>query len=236
MSRLLALLLLLALPARAEVLTVFAASSLREAFMELARSFQSAHAGVEVAIQFAGSQDLRVQIENGAAADVFASADEKQMDRARALVGEPVIFAHNQPVVIVPKDNPAGLKTFDDLPKARRVVLGAQEVPIGAYSEKILAAAKIDLSARIVSRELNVRQVLAKVALGEADAGIVYRTDAVTSKDVRTIEIPAQHNVQAAYPIAVLRTAHDPALAAQFVALVLSPTGRAELGRQGFSP
>src|SRR4051794_1980454 len=117
-----------------QTVTVFAASSLREAFSALALAFQSAHPGTEVAVQFAGSQELRVQLENGAAADVFASADEKQMEKARALVEAPATFARNLPVLIVPLDNPAKIQSFSDLPKARRIVLGAAEVPIGAYS------------------------------------------------------------------------------------------------------
>ena len=221
--------------ARAEELTVFAASSLREAFSDIARQFEAQHAGVKVALQFAGSQDLRVQLDNGAAADVFASADEKQMALAVALAPRPQIFARNQPVLVVPRDNPAGLRVFADLPKARRIVLGATAVPIGAYSDRILAAAHLDLAGRIVSRELNVRQVLAKVELGEADAAIVYRTDAARS-GVQVIPIPPGLNVTALYPIAVLSHARQPALAAQFVALVRSPAGLATLSRFGFAP
>jgi molybdate transport system substrate-binding protein len=222
--------------AHGQELTVFAASSLREAFTAIGQDFEAQHPGVRVALQFAGSQELRLQLDNGAEADVFASADEKQM----ALLGEslaphPAAFAHNQPVLVVPADNPAGLRTFYDLPKARRIVLGAAEVPIGAYSNRILAAAHLDVKGRVVSRELNVRQVLAKVELGEADAAIVYRTDAARVP-VRIIEIPPAVNVTAQYPIAALARAAHPLLAAQFVALVLSPAGRAVLARFGFLP
>lgn len=231
-----AMLFLLTAPgAGAEELTVFAASSLREAFSDLAQLFEQQHEGTRVALQFAGSQELRVQIDNGAAADVFASADEKQMTLLGALATRPQTFAHNQPVLIVPRDNPAGLRVFKDLPRARRIVLGATEVPIGAYSDRILAAAHLDLGGRVVSRELNVRQVLAKVELGEADAAIVYRTDTARS-DVRVIPIPPELNVTALYPVAVLAHSRHPALAAQFVALLRSPAGVATLARFGFTP
>jgi molybdate transport system substrate-binding protein len=184
-------------------------------------------------LQLAGSQDLRLQIENGAAADVFASADEEQMRRLGDLALEPAIFAHNEPVLIAPRDNPAGLREFADLPKARRIVLGVPEVPIGAYSIRILAAANLDVSARVVSRELNVRQVLAKVQLGEADAGIVYRTDA---RDVQVITIPPKFNVTAAYPIAAIKRSRHAPLARRYLELVRSPAGREALAHFGFAP
>lgn len=222
-------------------LTVFAASSLREAFTELARTFERQEAGASVALDFAGSQQLRLQIENGAAASVFASADERQMQplRAQALVDEPRIFARNAPVVVVPAANPAGLRSFDDLPKARRIVLGAPEVPVGAYAQQALesrgAAFRRAVEERVVSRELNVRQVLAKVALGEADAGIVYRTDAAAAAGkVRALPIPGAP--AARYPIAALSQARAPDLARKFIALVLSPAGQEVLRRQGFLP
>jgi molybdate transport system substrate-binding protein len=157
------------------------------------------------------------------------------MALARELVLQPTVFARNEPVLVVPLDNPASLRVFADLPKARRIVLGVQEVPIGAYAARILAAAHLDLEGRVVSRELNVRQVLAKVELGEADAAIVYRTDAARA-GVKVIAIPPAINVTAEYPIAVLARARQPTLAGQFVALVRSPAGRAVLARFGFSP
>ena len=153
------------------------------------------------------------------------------------LAAHPVPFAHNEPVLVVPPDNPAGLRTFADLPKARRIVLGAAEVPIGAYSNRILAKAGLDLEGRVVSRELNVRQVLAKVTLGEAEAGIVYRTDAIAAHDtVEIVEIPAPVNVVAEYPVAIVKATAQPALAAAWCELLLSGPGRAALARSGFLP
>jgi molybdate transport system substrate-binding protein len=238
----------LALSARAAApkeLVVFAAASLRESFTELGQWFEQSHAGTRVVFNFAGSHELRTQIENGAPADVFASADQKHM---QALVvdkgaAEPKVFARNEPVLVVPKGNPAGIGELKDLPRAKRIVIGVPEVPIGAYTLRILEAAsrqygndfREKVEARVVSRELNVRQVLAKVTLGEADAAIVYRTDAATSKqDVEVIAIPADLNVLAEYPMAVLTRAKQPALAGEFVGSVLSPAGRAVLARFGF--
>lgn len=223
-------------------LVVFAASSLREAFIETAALFEREHAGAKVALDFAGSQELRAQIESGAVADLFASADQWQLETLarRGLVEKPVVFARNELVIVTPPDDPAGISTLDDLPRAARIVLGATAVPVGAYSERLLqahgAAFRAQVEARIVSRELNVRQVLTKVALGEADAAIVYRTDALAGAGrVRTVAIPsAQQPELAEYPIAVLRDAPHAALARAFVALVLSPRGRAILERRGF--
>ncbi len=225
-------------------LVVFEAASLKESFAALAARFEKDHPGTHVVTNAAGSQELRAQIEQGAAADIFASADRRQMD---ALVGAglattPALFACNEPVVVVRQDL-ASVRTFADLPRAERIVVGAPEVPIGAYTAQILKRAgdklgapfTARLQAKIVSRELNVRQVLAKVVLGEADAGIVYRTDTLAPKGkVRVVEIPPELNVTAAYPIAALTHAPAPTLAAAFVALVRSPSGVAVLREAGF--
>jgi molybdate transport system substrate-binding protein len=218
-------------------LVVFAASSLREAFQQLGNSFEQGQPGAHVALNLAGSQDLRVQIENGAAADVFASADLRQMQALAKLAVAPKIFARNLPVLVVPAGNPAGLRSFADLPKARRIVLGAAEVPIGAYTERILEAAGPEfrrrVEKRVVSRELNVRQVLAMVSLGEADAAVVYRTDAqAAAGKVQMLEIPGAPVAE--YPIAPLAGAPHPDLARRFVELVLSPAGQRVLESFGF--
>ena len=239
--------LCVALSARAQTkeVSVFAAASLRESFAELGKQFEAAHPGTKVLFNLAGSQELRTQIENGAPADVFASADQKHMQAllAQKLAQEPKVFARNEPILVVPKGNPAKISSLKDLPKAQRIVIGVPEVPIGAYTLRILDAAskqygadfRTKVEAHVVSRELNVRQVLTKVGLGEADAAIVYRTDAATAKDkVEVIPIPSDLNVVAEYPIAVLAKAKEPALARQFVEMVLSRAGREVLGRFGF--
>jgi molybdate transport system substrate-binding protein len=142
------------------------------------------------------------------------------------MVAEPKVFARNLPVVVVPKNNPAKVATFADLAKVTHLVVGAPEVPIGAYTETIFSAAEKfngkafadKVRANVRSRELNVRQVLTKVALGEGDAGIVYKTDALTMPDkVQVIEIPSAINVVAEYPIATLKTAPHADLARDFV-------------------
>jgi len=222
-------------------LTVYAAASLREAFEDLAKTFEAKAPGVKVRLNLAGSQELRTQIENGAPADVFASADQKHMAalvKTKA-VAAPKVFARNTPVIIVPKGDPAKVGAFAGLPKAKKLVIGVPEVPIGNYTLQILDKAGADFKtkvlANVASRELNVRQVLAKVSLGEADAGIVYRTDAIAGKDkVEIIEIPANVNVVAEYPIAVISKAPQAAAARAFVDLVLSGEGQKRLAAAGF--
>ena len=227
-------------------LVVFAAASLREVFEPAAPIFEKQHPNSRVRFNFAGSQDLRVQIEQGAKPDVFASADWKHMKLLanRGMVVDPVVFARNLPVVVVPKNNPAQVRSFADLAKVTHLVVGAAEVPIGAYTDTIFTAAEKlygkafheRILARIRSRELNVRQVLTKVALGEADAGIVYRTDALTMPaKVQIIEIPSQINIVAAYPIAALQAAPHPDLARAVVKLVLSNDGQQTLAAAGFT-
>jgi molybdate transport system substrate-binding protein len=228
-------------------LRVFAASSLREAFTEIAALFEKENADARVVLNLAGSAELASQILNGAQADVFASADAGNLDKvAAAGLARPArIFARNAPVVVVSRDAAATVRTFADLPRADRIVLGAAEVPIGRYSREILDRAarrygpdfRRRVEQRVVSNELNVRQVLAKVTLGEADAAIVYRTDAATADDrVRVVEIPAELGVVAEYPIAVLVAAPQPTLAEAWVALVLSARGQRALTERGFLP
>jgi molybdate transport system substrate-binding protein len=233
-------------PRRRELI-VFEASSLTDAFARLAKTFEAANPGVTVVTQAAGSQQLRTQLEHGDRADVFASADRKHMDTlvAERLVAAPEIFACNEPVVVVRIGLARPIVEFADLPRAERIVVGAPEVPIGSYTLHILdkAGAKLGaefrkrVEARIVSRELNVRQVLAKVVLGEADAGIVYRSDAVAAADkVLVVQIPRDVEVAAEYPIAATKQAPNPELARRFVELVRSPAGVAALRGAGFVP
>jgi molybdate transport system substrate-binding protein len=237
----------MAAPADRQELVVFAAASLREAFEGLAASFERAHPATEVRLNLAGSQELRTQIEQGARADVFASADLTHMGllEKQGLVESPATFARNEPAIVVPRGNPAGIHALTDLPRTRRLVVGAPQVPIGRYTVEIFAAAarkhgaalRAELEASIVSRELNVRQVLAKVILGEADAGIVYRTDAQAGKGkVEVIPIPPDLNVVAAYPIAVVKGSASPKLARAWLDLVLGPEGQRRLVGAGFLP
>ena len=233
--------------AASATLTVFAAASLREAFTEIAATLEREQPGTQVALSFAGSQELRLQLEQGAPADVFASADQRQMEAARAegLVLAPQLFARNDPVLIVPRANPAHVKTLRDLASTKHLIFGTPEVPIGAYTERILDAAGREFGpvfatavrANVVSRELDVRQVLAKVVLGEADAGIVYRSDAqAAAGKVLIISIPARFNQLAEYPIAAVAASKHPRLARLFVEAVLAPAGQAVLARHGFVP
>jgi len=230
-------------------LTVFAAASLTDAFKEIAANFESAHPGVTVRLNFAGSQALRTQIEEGAPVDVYASANTTQMD---ALVtygfvaqGTPQMFLTNVLVIIVPQDNPAGIKEVEDLARSGlKLVLAAEDVPVGKYSREafdLLDAQfgngiKDRILANVVSNEDNVKQVVTKIQLGEADAGIVYNSDAVAAPDLPTIEIPAEMNVVARYPIAALTRSVNPDLATEFVRYLLSPEGQVVLQKWGFRP
>jgi molybdate transport system substrate-binding protein len=234
--------------ARGQELVIFEAASLKDVFARLAQRFEKDHPGAKVVTNAAGSQELRAQIEHGAAADLFASADRKHMDAlaAQGLVVSPSVFTCNEPVVVVrPALASTTIKAFADLPRAERIVIGTPEVPIGAYTLQILqkAAAKYGadfpgrVQAKVASRELNVRQVLAKVVLGEADAGVVYRSDALAAAGkVAVLSIPPELNVTAEYPIAVLKSAPYPELAGRWIELLKSATGAAALRESGFLP
>jgi molybdate transport system substrate-binding protein len=241
-TRLLGLLLTLAMLACArdpsQELTVFAASSLREAFTDLGHAFEATHPGTHVRFEFAGSQALRTQLEHGADPDIFASADAITMAAVADRMHPPVVFACNEPVLVVTR-GVQGIATFADLPRLERVVLGAPEVPIGRYTDEILAHSGTSFAQQVrqhvVSREPNVRQVLAKVTLGEAQAAIVYRTDAlVAGTQVQVLDIPRDVNPLAHYPIAV-RTGARSALAQAFVDFTTSDTAWKLLSQRGFS-
>ena len=231
-------------PPESGTLSVYAASSLTEAFGELETAFEAAHPDIDVSVTYAGSQILRLQIEQGAPADVFASANLEHMEALvdSGLVAESRVFVRNELVVIVPLDNPAGIESLEDLPEASRIVLGTRNVPVGRYARDVLRLAAPTLGegfeamvlSRVVSEETNVRLARAKVELGEADAAIVYRTDAGSSERVRIVEIPSAFNVIADYPIGVLRRTTVPATAEAWVSLLMSPEGRTVLARHGF--
>ena len=232
-------------------ITVFAAASLTDAFQEIARAFQQRYPGTTVSFNFAGSSQLRTQLAQGAKADVFASADWKNMHGAQqdgTIASEPRVFVWNEPVVVVPATNPAGISTLADLAEPGvRLVLAAKDVPIGNYARQILEKASQDpqygsdfadrVLANVVSEETNVKAAIAKVALGEADATFVYRTDATTPDmrdKVKIIEIPSQLNITAEYPIAVVKNAPNPSGAQAFVDFVLSPEGQRILAKWRF--
>jgi molybdate transport system substrate-binding protein len=230
-------------------LTVLAASSLTEAFTEIGHDFEAAHPGVRVGLNFAGSQSLRTQIELGAVADIFASASPEEMD---ALINEGLvpaetarIFLTNRLLVILPAANPARIQSLADLANpGLKLILASEEVPAGRYTRQVLqnlgalygAEYGTKVLANVVSNEDNVRQVVTKVQLGEADAGFVYSSDAEAVPGLKSIEIPSANNVIAHYFIAPLASSPQPELAAEFIAYVLSPLGQATLLKWGFAP
>lgn len=232
-------------------LTVFAAASLSDAFGEIARALSRSHK-IDVTFNFAGSQQLASQIEEGAPADLFASASMRWMDylRQRGIIaGGDTVFCHNRLVVIVPKSNPARISALTDLARAGiKVVLAAQAVPVGAYSRECLSNLSRrpgfgdDFAARVlrnlVSDEENVKSVVTKVQLGEADAGMVYFSDVTpaVAKQVKVLDIPEEANVLASYPIAKLAHAGHPAEADAFLALLFSNEGQAILAKNGLLP
>jgi len=217
-------------------LSVFAAASLTDAFSELGDQFTAAHPGVTVTFNFAGSNDLVTQLQQGAPADVLATADTKNMDAAGDLVGAPQAFAANKLAIAVAPGNPIGITGLADLArKDLKVVLAAPEVPAGKYAQEALATAGV--SVEPVSLEVSVKGVVTKVSLGEADAGIVYVTDvAAAAGKLDGIAIPDGQNVLATYPIAALAASAHPDDAKAFVDLVLSPEGRRVLADYGFLP
>ncbi|MGH2538496.1 MAG: molybdate ABC transporter substrate-binding protein [Candidatus Promineifilaceae bacterium] len=238
-------------PAERQVI-VFAAASLAEAFAELARGFEADHPGVAVVLNLAGSQQLAQQLSQGAPADVFASANQHQLEAAvqsgRVPAGAARPFAGNRLVVVYPAANPAGVVALGDLAQpGLKLVLAAAEVPAGTYAQAFLEQAAADPALgmafrqavldNVVSYEENVRAVLSKVELGEADAGIVYSSDAqAAGAAVGRLAIPEALQSPAVYPIAAVSDAPEPALAADFIAFVLSPAGQAILEAHGFLP
>jgi molybdate transport system substrate-binding protein len=215
---------------------VFAAASLTAAFSELGERFTAANGGVEVAFNFAGSQALATQIRQGAPADVFASADLANMDKVTDLVGSPKSFASNQLQIVVEQGNPTGVKGLDDLANPDlKVVLAAPDVPAGKYAAEALAKAGVTVEP--VSQEDNVKAVVTKVSLGEADAGIVYATEVTAGGDkVEGVGIPEELNVLATYPIATVRASQAASQAQAFMDLVLSAEGQRVLRELGFLP
>jgi molybdate transport system substrate-binding protein len=232
-------------------LIVFAAASLTGAFQHIGQSFEADNPGVQVSFNFAGSQILSTQLEQGAPADVFASADQKNMD---LLISDQLVmadtvqqFATNSLVVILPARNPGEVTTLADLARpGLKLVLADASVPAGNYARQVLDKMSEDavygkdfitrVLANVVSNETDVKQVVTKVELGEADAGIAYTSDAVAAPELLTLPIPAKFNVIASYPIAILSNAPSAEMAKAFVNYVTSPAGQAILAKWGLNP
>ncbi len=229
---------------------MLAASSLTDAFGELAKNFEKQNPGVKVKTSFGASSDLLAQLQQGAPADVYASADTEKMDSAEKdnlVAGEPRIFVKNREVVMVPKDNPANIKSFQGLDKPGiKLVLAADEVPAAEYAKQILDKAnseygsdfKKSVLSNVVSRESDVRASVNRVAVGDADATFGYASD--YTPDVRdkakVVPIPEKLNIIATYPIAALKDAKNPDLAKKWVDLVVSNKGQSVLEKWGFEP
>jgi molybdate transport system substrate-binding protein len=221
--------------------TVFAASSLTEAFTKLGARLEDDFPGTSVTFNFASSSDLALQVTAGAPVDVFASADPTQMrvveDAGRA--ANPVPFATNELIVVVPEDNPAGIEVPEDVTRPGvKLVLAAPEVPAGNYARRAFEALGIaaDAEGNVVSNEDDVKAVVTKISLGEADAGVTYVTDVTDEieETVNAIEFPAEAGVRATYPITVLEDAPNPEGAKAFFELVLSREGDQVLASYGF--
>jgi molybdate transport system substrate-binding protein len=223
--------------AGAETITVFAAASLGEAFRTIGKDFETVHPGTKVDFNFAGSSTLARQISEGAPADVFASADDENMTKvvhAGDVTGAPQPFAGNRLAIIVPRGNPERVTGLADLGRqGMAIALAAPAVPVGRYA--IQAFGKAGVPVPKASNEADVKVVVTRVSMGEADAGVVYATDVAAGGDkVEAVAIPDTHNVTARYPIATLRDAPNATGARAFVAYVLSPPGQSVLARGGF--
>jgi molybdate transport system substrate-binding protein len=226
-----------------ETVVVFAAASLSEPFRAIERAYEAAHPGVDVVLNLAGSQLLASQLIEGAPADVFASADVRNLERAlaerRALPGSRRAFAGNRLVVVVPAESE--IDEFEDLPGELgapdlKIVLAGPEVPVGRYARQALAQLGLRevVEAKLVSNEDSVNGVLAKLALGEADLGIAYATDLRRAPELRGIALPESVELAARYELAVLADGPSPQQGRAFAEFVTGPEGQALLGEHGF--
>ncbi|MFF3020241.1 molybdate ABC transporter substrate-binding protein [Streptomyces sp. NPDC057939] len=215
-------------------LTVLAASSLTDVFKTAGAAYEKANPGTKVTFSFAGSQELAAQVKQGAPADALVTADTKTMDGLKAETNDPSVIAKNRLVIATGKGNPFKVDDLKDLADTKlKVVLAAPEVPVGRYSKQILDAQKVEV--KPVSQEPNVRAVLSKVELGEADAGLVYKTDSAKSGDkVVTVDIPDDQNAVASYPAATLKQSKNAEAAAAFVTWLNGPEAQKILQDAGF--
>ncbi|MDG4858551.1 molybdate ABC transporter substrate-binding protein [Streptomyces sp. T-3] len=215
-------------------LTVLAAASLTDVFKTAGAAYEKEHEGTKITFSFAGSQELAAQVKQGSPADALVTADTRTMDGLRADVGTSTVIAKNRLVIATGAGNPENVKGLKDLAKGGlKVVLAAPEVPVGRYSQQILDAQK--LTVQPVSQEPNVRAVLSKVELGEADAGLVYKTDAASATDkIDAIDIPDAQNAIASYPAATLKESGNSEAAAAFVKWLSSPEAQKILQDAGF--
>jgi len=229
-------------------LNVFGAASLTAAFGEIKTKYEAANPNVKVTYNFAGSNTLATQITQGAPADVFASADTKNMGKVSSQVNTPQTFARNKVVVIAPAKNPAHIKTLHDLANPGvKIAVANSSVPVGNYTLEVLSkmgqsseygpSYESAVKANFVTQETSVSGVIQKVQLGEVDAGYVYVSDAFTAgSKVISIDIPDQYNVLADYPIATVKDSKNPSTAQSYVQYVLSPDGQAVLTKYHFIP
>jgi molybdate transport system substrate-binding protein len=221
-------------------LNVFAAASLTEAFTQLARTYQSDHPGWTVRLNFAGSDQLAAQIEQGVPADVYAAASPKYPEQLQGknLLGDTTNFATNSLVLIVPPDNPAHITSVDDLKNGAKLVVGDPAVPVGSYTETVLGNLGIsDSDLNIVSKEQDVKSVLSKVELGEADAGFVYVTDALSAGEkVKELQLPAAAEATAVYPIGIVSSSKQSQAAQRWIDLVTGTEGQKVLQDLAFGP
>ncbi len=233
-------------------ITVFAAASLSSAFTEIGVRFKEEHPGIKVVFSFAGTPTLRFQLEQGARADVFASANVEQMEIAEqkgVVAGNASVFARSTLVIITPAANPAMIESPLDLRRdGNKIILANEQVPVGFYTRQILTAMSDETAygpdfsaavlANVISLESNVKQVAAKVALGEADAGVVYFTDVTPdlATDLNVIAVPERFNLVVSYPIALVAEGKNESGARAFIDFVLSATGQLILKSYGFLP